>query len=114
MVEVPAYGGTGACAAPVMDPTCRFGGGNKIGAITLGFDETVNALEAQISSDPLDRNAYLLPAEIPFTLTFEPTTDTPMTYADHILPQHLKYISTDTDDYCGQILTDGFLMPETD
>ena len=114
VVEVPAYGGTGACAAPVMDPTCRFGGGNKIGAITLGFDETVNALEAQISSDPLDRNAYLLPAEIPFTLTFEPTTDTPMTYADHILPQHLKYISTDTDDYCGQILTDGFLMPETD
>ena len=97
-----------------MAATCRFGGGNKIGTITLGFHDTVNALEAAITSDPLDRNAYLLPAEIPFTLTFEPTEDIPMTYADHILPQHLKYISTDTDNYCGQILTDGFLDPDAD
>ena len=114
VVEVPAYGGTAACAAPLMDAACRFGGGNRVGMITLGFHDTVNALEAAIGSNPLDRDAYLLPAEIPFTLTFEPTADAPMTYADHILPQHRKYISTDTDDYCGQILTDGFFMPEAD
>ena len=121
VVQVPTYGKSSEgvildCdnkSKSVMDPACRFGGGMKIGTITLGFDSTINKLESAIAGSPLERNAYLLPKDIPFTLSFVPASpEKSMTYADHILPQHKKYISTSTDDYCGQILADGFLKPK--
>ena len=108
VVQVPTYGKSSEgvildCdnkSKSVMDPACRFGGGMKIGTITLGFDSTINKLESAIAGSPLERNAYLLPKDIPFTLSFDPASpEKSMTYADHILPQHKKYISTSTDDY---------------
>ncbi len=91
---------------------CRFGGGDKIATITLGFESTIDALQAQNEAAPYERSSYLLPSEMPFTLTFEPEfTPVPMTYADHIFPQHEPYISEDPDDFCRQVLTDGYLAP---
>ena len=84
-----------------------------MGTITLGFQATVDELEGRIEAAPLDRASYLLPAEVPFTLTFEAeAVRTPMNYADHILPQHRQYISDDPGDFCRQVLTDGYLAPD--
>ncbi|MEC9071917.1 MAG: hypothetical protein VX938_06030, partial [Myxococcota bacterium] len=113
VVEVPTYGGDEACADPtLMDPACRFGGGTHVGTITLDFSAAVEALEANIASAPLEANSYHLPHEIPFALTFEPGPGTEMNYADHTLEQHLKHIPEGTDTFCGQVHTDGYLLPD--
>ncbi len=114
VVEVPTYG-TLDCEDtdnPVMDATCRFGGGYKVGLITLDFSDTLDTVQTQINAAPLERSSYLLPDALPFTLSFESQPDTPMTYADHIYAQHEQYITDTSDDYCHQILTDGFMAPD--
>jgi hypothetical protein len=113
VLEVPTYGGAEACADPLlMDPACRFGGGAHVGTITLDFSGAVGAMEAAIASAPLDASSYYLPQEMPFTLSFEPGPGTTMSYADHTLDAHLEYIPEGSDTYCGQVHTDGYLMPE--
>ena len=49
---------------------------------------------------------------IPFTLAFEPGPGTTMSYADHTLDQHLKYVPEATDTFCGQVHADGYLAPD--
>ena len=118
-IDAPNHGyrlidieGSSVGANPVMDATCRFGGGYKVGLITLDFSDTLDIVQTQINAAPLERSSYLLPDALPFTLSFEPQPDTPMTYADHIYAQHEQYITETSDDYCHQILTDGFMAPD--